>query len=63
MVLGTIGAAVLECEEKWVYYCRAHGIINPYRIKRKYNYEMFHKMKIDVELPSDEVLEEYDKRH
>lgn len=63
MVLGTIGAAVLECEEKWVHYCRAHGIINPYTIKRKYCYEVFHKMEIDVEMPSDEALEEYDKRH
>lgn len=63
MVVGTIGAAVLECEEKWAYYCRAHGIINPYTIKRKYWHEVFYKMEIDVEMPSDEALEEYDKKH
>ena len=56
MVVGTIGAAVLNCEEKWAYYCRAHGIINPYTIKRKYYYEVFHKMEIDVEMPSDVAL-------
>ena len=63
VLFGTIGAAVLECEEKWSYYCRAHGIINPYIIKRKYYYEASHKMKMDVTLPSNEALEEYDKRH
>ena len=62
MVVGKLGKALLDCEEKWMQYCKENDIENPYWRRAHYCHNIIMRVKSDFENPKDSEIEEYNKR-